>query len=375
MSNGNIQYDEQYSNIGAGGGGVVAVNPETGEETWSGEIHTQPGGGGGGTAPGGEDNTITVPDLGVDAAQEAAATRAEEAQTALQGEYDAAAANQPQYVKPGDEALDTIEDSSAYRDTGTGSAVDTVAGQMDALLNQDSAYMQQAKLRAEEQAQQYGLLGSSMSVGAAHRAAIESALPIAQQDAQTASKFGLQQQAAENQIGQVEAETELGSALMLQRIALENQQKMLDNSFQIAMKGMDQQGQLALQDMQKQWDFVTNDANLRLDYALKEKLNTQAIDAEVASSVRESASSLIQNYQVSVETLLKDPDFLQLGSDAVRDTLNNMLNTTAASIQFMADSSGVDIDDYLDDFIENAEFTVNIPTSGDDDDDEDTEGD
>ena len=37
-----------------------------------------------------------------------------------------------------------------------------------------------------------------------------------------------------------------------------------------------------------------------------------------------------------------------------------MLATTSASIQFMADSSGINLDDYLDDFEENARFTANV---------------
>ena len=78
------------------------------------------------------------------------------------------------------------------------------------------------------------------------------------------------------------------------------------------------------------------------------------------ASVRAASADLVQNYQISVEELLKDPDFLQLGSETIQQTLNNMLATTSASIQFMADSSGINLDDYLDDFEANAAFTADV---------------
>lgn len=335
----------------------MAIDPVTGMETQpsalAGVQATATGGEVGVTAD--ENTQVDIPDVGIPEAQEGIKESVEEAQQKLGAGWEDVAGNVPEYTPPDPSAIDTIEGADTYQ-----RPEDMVAWQMEQLLNQDSPYMQIAKQRAEEQAQRYGLLGSSMSVGASHRAAIESSLPIAQQDAQTSSKYGLQQQASENQIGVIEAETELGSELMEQRVALENQQQRMDQSFKLAMQGLDYDSQLAVADIQGRWQMVTNDANLRLEAALKEKLQLQQIDAETVASVRGAASDLIQNYQISVEELLKDPDFLQLGSDTIQSTLNNMLTTTTASIQFMADSSGVNLDAYLDDFETNAEFTADI---------------
>ncbi len=301
---------------------------------------------------------VTIPDVGIPAAQSALQGRTTAEIGKGEDRTTSALANQPGYTTPTDASLDTINDAGDYQ-----RPEDTVAFQMDKLMNADSPYMQNATRRAEEQSQKYGALGSSMSVGASTRAAIESALPIAQQDAQTSGKFGLQQQAADNQIGAAQAETELGSSLMVQRMGLEAQQKSLDQAFTLASQGLDSESQLMIADIQGRWSMVTQDANLRLEAALKEKLNNQSIDAEMVASIRGASSDLVQNYQISVEELLKDPDFLQLGGIAIQRTLNNMLATTTASIQFLSDSSGINLDDYLDDFEDNAAFTtaVNLP--------------
>lgn len=298
---------------------------------------------------------IDIPDVGLEDARAALAGRVVEESGRIKQEGQEAIANQPGYQAPEEGSLDTIEDASTYRNPE-----DKVAWQMDQLLSQDSPYMQQAQRRADEQAQRFGALGSSMHAGASTGAAIEAALPIAQQDAESAAKFGLQQQNAENEIGRIEAETSLGSALMMQRTALEMQQQSLDHSFKLAAQGLDLESQTIIADIQGRWSMVTQDAGLRLEAALKEKLTNQSIDAETVASVRAASSDLVQNYQIAVENLLQDPDFLQLGSETIQATLNNMLTTTVASMQFMADSSGVNLDDYLDDFETNAKFTAQV---------------
>lgn len=60
-----------------------------------------------------------------------------------------------------------------------------VENRMNNLLSGNSVYMQNARQYANEAAANRGLLNSSIAVGAAQRAAIDSALPIASQDAAT----------------------------------------------------------------------------------------------------------------------------------------------------------------------------------------------
>jgi hypothetical protein len=66
------------------------------------------------------------------------------------------------------------------------------------LLSGDSRYIRDARLRAREQASVSGMLMSSVAAGNAERAAIQSGLPIAQQDAQAYGAAAAANQAALN---------------------------------------------------------------------------------------------------------------------------------------------------------------------------------
>lgn len=60
---------------------------------------------------------------------------------------------------------------------------ETVAGRIHSLVGQDSPLLQQARTRARQASNRRGLLNSSMAVGAGREAVLNTALPIAQQDA------------------------------------------------------------------------------------------------------------------------------------------------------------------------------------------------
>ena len=67
----------------------------------------------------------------------------------------------------------------------------TVEGRMTGLLSSGSPYIQSAQQRAREYAASRGLLNTTMAATAGERAAIESALPIAQQDAGAFQEAGI----------------------------------------------------------------------------------------------------------------------------------------------------------------------------------------
>lgn len=88
-------------------------------------------------------------------------------------------------------------DGRAYtRQIGPGELVED---RLNSLLGSDSAYIQQARRNAQMQAQSRGLGNSSIAGGAGVRAAIESGLPIASQDAQAVSAAQSQNMDALNQ--------------------------------------------------------------------------------------------------------------------------------------------------------------------------------
>lgn len=78
---------------------------------------------------------------------------------------------------------------------------ETVAGQMGGLLSQDNPYIKRARASALDYANSRGLANSSIAAGAGEAAAIDAALPIAQQDAGTFSNQALTNQNAQNTFG------------------------------------------------------------------------------------------------------------------------------------------------------------------------------
>jgi hypothetical protein len=94
----------------------------------------------------------------------------------------------------------------------------TVGGQVNTLLKQDSPLIQSAQADAMQTANKRGLINSSMAATAGTKAAIDSVMPIAQQDAATYAGFGKTNQATENQ------------GLLVNQVAEIDQSKMANNA-------------------------------------------------------------------------------------------------------------------------------------------------
>lgn len=77
-----------------------------------------------------------------------------------------------------------IGEYTPYQETlGTVDAESTVEGRLGGLLSQNNPYIDRARTEAAQLANRRGMLNTSMAAGAAEGAAIDRALPIAQQDA------------------------------------------------------------------------------------------------------------------------------------------------------------------------------------------------
>ncbi len=77
-------------------------------------------------------------------------------------------------------------------------ATETVSGRLETILNEDNPYLQRAQLRGRQIANQRGLLNTSLAAEAGEAAAIDAALPIAQQDANTFFSQSINNQNATN---------------------------------------------------------------------------------------------------------------------------------------------------------------------------------
>lgn len=253
-------------------------------------------------------------------------------------DYDAAGTNQ------------MLNEQTAFKPASNyvDEAKSTVAGQLTSLLDQNSAYVQQARQQATEQASGRGLLNSTIAANQGQRAAIQSALPIAQQDAQTwANAQGARQQAEYGQ-ETIKSEAIVSGALVEQKAAIQQKQTEINNAFQARMQGMESQNQVWAADFQNQF----NKGMQELEQAHQQQMLTMELNQNQAAAVAEHSASIMQNYQVSVENMMQDPDFLGMGKEAVNNAINQLQNLAANSIGFIGASQGVNMDVWLDEYLE-----------------------
>lgn len=228
----------------------------------------------------------------------------------------------------------------------------TVAGQLQSLLSSDSPYLSENRRQATEQAGARGLLNSSIAAGAGQRAAIQSALPIAQQDAETYSKFGMQEQAAKNNLETIQGEAIVSGEIVKQQKGIEQQNQNIQNQFTALIRGADAQSQVWLQDFKQQYDMGLQQMNMQQNLLLQR----EQISAEKNQMVRQETSAVMQNYQITVENLMTDPDFLEMGSAAVNKAINELQSLARNTINFIGAASEIDLSDFTDEYL--ADLTV-----------------
>lgn len=246
--------------------------------------------------------------------------------------------------------LAAVKQPTSYFDQ----AKSTVAGQLSSLLASDSSYIKQAEQKAKEQSASRGMLNTTLAAQAGREAAISAALPIAQQDASEFNKFALQTQATQNQQALVQTESIASSELAKQNAAIAQSKQNIQNEFTARLQGATEQSKVWIQDLQNQYDTGVKE----LDRQHNLLLQREQISAEKANAIRNASSQIMQNYQISVENLLTDPDFLNLGSEALQNSIAQLQTLASNSINFIGASSGVDMTPFVDAFLEPITITT-----------------
>lgn len=216
----------------------------------------------------------------------------------------------------------------------------TVAGQLDVLLSDESDYIKLARERAKQEAAGRGMLSSSAAMGAAQTAAIEAAMPIATQDASTYAQAQLTQQQTESEQAKLQAEAIVSGELSRQNADIKQTHQDIQNKFTELMKGVDQANKLELQGMMN--DF--NKSLTQMELASKEAMQSEQITAAQSESLKIQASTIMQNYQVSIENMLTDPDFLDMTPTAKQNAINQTQTLARNSIKFLGASFGQNMD-------------------------------
>ena len=256
------------------------------------------------TAP---DQTATAL-AGANAIDAQGTANAEEARTAANvatDTYDSknlGTVNQSAQVKSGTGMIDA-----------TGGAA-TVQGQLEKLLSSDSAYIKNAENKAKEQAAASGLLGSSMAAGAARRAAIESGLPIAQQDADTYAKATLQEQDTYNAIskniadGVVTADLKHYQNTLDQAMANKNTQ--MNILMDAAAKSNDTIEQGFLTQMSKSMDHWSQSTMENARNNLNLLMKSMDLDQQTQMQTQNLVANLVSGTQGEIMNMMQDPDFV-----------------------------------------------------------------
>lgn len=231
----------------------------------------------------------------------------------------------------------------------------TVANQMTGLLSAGSPYMDVARTGALQTANQRGLLNSSIAAGAGEKAAIESAMPIATQDAQTYAQAQMANQqainaaraqgsdlgtqtalantAAQNKITETQARLSAEQQMAQQNAALQEQLKSGDFNRELGVMGAD---------LANKEQFARYDADIKLelgaiqqDYAIELEDLSQAY--EIQKNLDTAMGSMYDGALRSISNVLADPNMTTAQStNAVKVIIDNL----SAGLNFMAGISG-----------------------------------
>ncbi len=228
----------------------------------------------------------------------------------------------------------------------------TVAGQLENILKRGSPLQDLTATRAREQANALGMMSSSAAVGAGERALIDSAMPIAQQDAESAARFVQAEQNLVNEQTKIQTEAIVAGDLTVQKAKIANEQKAINDAFEIQLRGLDQAEATNILNLKGQWDTEFK----RIDALLTEKLTQQEIDANVEQTIMNQSHDMMNQYQISVQQLLGNKVFLDSmpNREAMNGIFDDMFQTTLSSLEFNANAAGVydaGFQDYLDDLI------------------------
>ena len=194
---------------------------------------------------------------------------------------------------------------------------ETVSGQLNALLSKDSTYMQSARSNAMATANSRGLINSSIAAGAGEKAAIDSSLPIAQQDATTNANANQSAQQANQDLGLTGYKSLLDSAQQATNFGYSTAQNAQNIAGNMQIQN---QAQTAASALQKQ----TADATSTLQTTLKNMdigFNLQQLDEQTKNSLAVASAPIIQQVQSEISLIQRTPDE-QLSPQAKADAIN-----------------------------------------------------
>ena len=247
--------------------------------------------------------------------------------------------------------------------------VDTVEGRLNKLLSKDNPYIKTARANAAEASNQRGLLNTSIAAGTGEKAAIESAFPIAAQDASTANAFrqneqafnynaALQNASAANTLKQREQAYEYDLALQNANAADILEQNKQAYKYNTALQNANAADILRQKEQAFKYDTALQEANaadiLRQKeqafnydtqmqsqlFEYNEALGQMNIDADLKASTSESLRLLAQQNMTERTNILTSPE---LNTETKTTMLNELNDYTTQNMALVAELAGYDV--------------------------------
>ena len=190
---------------------------------------------------------------------------------------------------------------------------ETVAGQLNTLLNSDSRYIQSARDKGMETANSRGLINSSIAAGTSERAAIDAALPIATQDSTVNANAAQSAQTAN------------------QDLALTTQKSLLDSAQAKENFG---------------YTTSTNAQNIKANTDLQNSriaLDLSRLDETKRTAVNNAAGPILQQLGNDESKIQMMPDE-QMSPEAKQVAIQELRTGAQSRIQTMATLYGYDLD-------------------------------
>lgn len=200
----------------------------------------------------------------------------------------------------------------------------TVEGRTAKIVGEDSVLMQQARTRANQDAQAKGLLSSSIAVGAGQNAVLDKAVPIAAQDAQAYNQAMTNTVNQENAASQFTAQAGNVASLTNAGNINESFRASLASATTLANSKLNNETSIALGNL----DAQTKMAITTTDNQYKQLLQTNS----AASNAYVQAVTNIANI-ANNNTMGKD------AKDAATATQLNMLNEQLKTLSSVASTS------------------------------------
>lgn len=211
---------------------------------------------------------------------------------------------------------------------------DTVSGQLEGLLSSDSPYLTRARSSAQNTAASRGLQNSSIAATAGEAAAIDAALPIAQQDAGYFQTQGTNQQSADissrlqSEQGQIQEGLYETQGDISSRLQSEAAQQASSLSAQESSQAM------ALQQAQLDFDQIELDAKMQFSYDEM----SEAAKTEFNATANAIADDYMQDYmEIMLNPNFSTPEDRQYALDVLAEN-------TKQRYEIAAQIAGVELD-------------------------------